>query len=113
MGTADQFVAIVGILPILIGVSLGLELGLNNLAFEREWYKRFLGGIGLKEPIALGVAWLICVRADLDIFSVLLTPAGSQAESTGFGVFLTAAFVAGGKALTMFREIGRLRESAR
>ena len=109
----DQFIPIIAMLSILIGMSLALELGLSKILFEREWYRSFLEGKGLKTPIALGLAWVICYRLDFDIVSIILTPGWAVAESTGVGVLFTAAVVAGGRALTLFRQIMRLREITR
>jgi hypothetical protein len=87
-----------GSLTQLVAIAMLLERGLS-FVFEYHWFKRVSDKVeGIKGPIALGVALLICFTYRFDILAELFEPAGGSGVATAIGIIITATIIAGGSA---------------
>jgi hypothetical protein len=79
------------------------------IVFEHPWFVKRLQGRGIKEIVAVGVAWSVCTTWDLDVFGSVL----SRADHHRLGTILTALTVAGGSKVsqTLF-ELWGIKSSA-
>lgn len=94
----------------LVILAIVLERGLY-LVFDYRHFRKALAQRGVKVPIALAVAWLICWQHDFDIVARIIDPGGA----TVIGTFITATIVAGGSAMamTVFHDVLKLTRDAR
>lgn len=97
------------VLAAVVVLSFVVERGLA-LIFEHRWYVNRFDEMGLKAPIAFVIALLICWGWDFDLVSVVLT----SDDTSFFGIFLTAAVVAGGSkaSLKLFKDIMGVQSEA-
>ena len=79
------------------------------IIFEHPWFVKRLQGRGIKEIIAVGVAWSVCTTWGLDVFGAVL----GHVHHHRLGTILTALTVAGGSKVsqTLF-ELWGIRSSA-
>jgi hypothetical protein len=93
----------------IVVLSFLLERALAIL-FENRWYVKRFGGKGIKEPITVLVAFMICRHWDFDALSVLLVKETTQV----WGHLVTAGIVAGGSkaSLKLFHDVLDIRSSA-
>jgi hypothetical protein len=79
------------------------------IIFEHPWFVKRLQGRGIKEILAVGVAWSVCTTWDLDVFRSVL----AHAHHHRLGTILTALTVAGGSKVsqTLF-ELWGIRSTA-
>ena len=94
----------------LVVLAMLLERGLY-FVFDYRHLRTRLQQKGLKAPLALGVAWLICWYHDFDIIARTIDPG----SATQVGIFITACIVAGGSATAMmlFNDVLKLTRTAR
>lgn len=90
------------VLMMIIVLSFLLERALA-IPFEHRWLGAPLARKGLKEPITVAVAFLICRHWDFDALSVLLVRENTEL----WGHLLTAAIVAGGSkaSIKLFHDV--------
>jgi hypothetical protein len=84
------------ILSVLIERSLALF-------FEQKHISKVLEGKGVKELIAFGVCYFVCIQWSIDIISMILKIDSSKA----IGFVLTAAAIAGGSkaSIKLFQDV--------
>ncbi len=94
----------------LVVLAMLLERGLY-FVFDYRYLRTRLQQKGLKAPLALAVAWVVCWYHDFDIIARTIDP-GSQSQ---IGIFITSCIVAGGSATAMmlFNDVLKLTRSAR
>jgi len=104
------FVNVMVALGKLVILAILLERGLYFIFDYTKWRDK-LEGKGLRAPIALAAAWIICWWYDFDIVAALLDPAAI----TNFGIFITATIVAGvsSAAIVLFQDVMKFGRSAR
>ena len=80
------------------------------LLFEHRLFLKHFKGRGLKEVIALGIAYVICSRWQFDAISLVVT----SEHVTRTGELITAAVIAGGSKASMrlFHDLMGARSSA-
>ena len=67
--------------------------------FEYHWMKALTDRYnGIKGPLALGLAWLVCYLYNFDVLAMLFAPRDAEPVPTQLGVVITAGIVAGGSA---------------
>ena len=110
---SDDFTLILWVLVRLVIFSMLLERALYfifDYKLWREWLDE--GNVGIKAPLAFTAAWFACWNWDFDAVYPVLDP---HAGSTGFGIFITAAIVAGGSqgAMVLFQDVLNFGRKAR
>ena len=84
-----------GAMAMLVVLSLVLERALS-VFFEWGFWKEWLEKRKLRGPIALVSAYVICVFGNFDLFSTVFAKPEGWLSPYSFGVFATAAVIAGG-----------------
>ena len=104
---------VVWALTMLVILSLILERALAVI-FEWGGWREWLASKKLRAPIALGVAYAICIWADFDVLSILFAKENGYTGDFSLGPLITAAVIAGGSkgAILLFQGVlGFGRES--
>ena len=103
---SSHYENILGGLVMLVILSLILERALA-VVFEWGGWREWLAKKKLRAPIALGVAYAICLWADFDILSVLFAKDKGYSEDYSLGPLITAAVIAGGSkgAILLFQGV--------
>lgn len=84
------FENVASVFALLIALSVIIERGLATV-FGWKYYQKFLGGRGLKVPVALAVSFLIAQQVPVDLVALLF-----NGESSLLGQVLTAGLLSGG-----------------
>ena len=97
---------ILGAMAMLVVLSLVLERALS-VFFEWGFWKEWLESRKLRGPIALIAAYFVCVFGNFDLFSTVFAKPAGWLSPYSFGVFATAAVIAGGSkgAILLFQDI--------
>jgi hypothetical protein len=92
----------------IIALSFFVERALS-LVFEHRLYLRHAKDLGLKEPIALLVAFLVARYCDFDALSILLR----RESNDTFGFLITGAVIAGGSkaSIKLFHDLIKAKSS--
>lgn len=78
--------------------------------FEHRLFIKFFGGKGVKEFVALGLAFLVCQRWNFDAISMIVL----TEQTTRLGELITAGVIAGGSkaSIKLFHDLMDVRSSA-
>ena len=97
------------VLATVVVMSILLERALAILFEYRPFVQKF-DGAGVKEPIALIAAFLVCRFWDFDAVSMIIL----QEQTHVFGQVVTAAIIAGGAkgSIKLFRDVMDWRSKA-
>jgi len=97
------------VLLLIIVLAFLIERGLA-IFFENRLFVDRLSGRGIKEFVAFGVAFGVCVYWNFDAFSILMP----QEETRLLGEALTAAVIAGGSkaSIKLFHDLMGVMSSA-
>lgn len=99
----DEWFSAVGLgLAKLVILAFFIERALF-FVFDYSRWRDKINGKGIRAPIALLFAWLVCWYYDFDVVAPLLSPEGE----TQIGVFITALIAAGGSAaaIKLFQDV--------
>ena len=99
---SDSMVYVLYALGKLVIFALLLERGLFFIFDYSKWREK-IEGKGIRAPVSLAFAWIICWWYDFDIWAALFDPDAI----TPYGIFLTATIVAGGSsgAIVLFQKV--------
>ena len=102
----NHWESILGAVAMLVVLSLVLERALI-VFFEWGIWKEWLEKRKLRGPIALAAAYFLCVYGKFDLFSILFAKSEGWPAPLSFGVFATAAVIAGGSkgAILLFQDM--------
>lgn len=99
--------AIAKVLFLFLVLSLVFESAMSAI-FDWRVFIRYFEGRGVKTPLLVAIAFLMCVQYDLDIVHDLLVALGETGTgATTAGQFFTALLIAGGSG-GIFRIFSRL-----
>ena len=103
---SSHYENVLGALIMLVILSLILERALA-VVFEWSVWREWLVAKKLRAPIALGVAYVICIWADFDVLSVLFAKENGYSGDFSLGPLITAAVIAGGSkgAILLFQGV--------
>src|SRR5688572_14197699 len=91
----EYYQTVLGAIALVIVLSLVLERALS-VPFEWGVWDKWLEAKKLRAPIALIVAWLVCVHMQFDMLQYLTKAEKSWVGPFSIGTLLTAAVIAGG-----------------
>ena len=102
----EYYQTVLGAIALVIVLSLALERALS-VPFEWGVWDKGLEAKRLRAPIALLVAWLVCVHMQFDLLQYLTKAEKSWVGPFSIGTILTAAVIAGGSkgAILLFQGI--------
>ena len=102
----EYYQTALGAIALVIVLSLALERALS-VPFEWGVWDKWLEAKKLRAPIALVVAWLVCVHMQFDMLQYLTRAEKSWVGPFSLGTLLTAAVIAGGSkgAILLFQGI--------
>jgi hypothetical protein len=86
---------VLGAIVIVVVLALVLERGLS-LFFEWGVWKEWLERKKLRGPLAFAAAYFTCLYGKFDLLAILFAKAEGWSSPASFGVFATAAIIAGG-----------------
>ncbi len=81
-----------------------------SIVFEHRLYIQIFNNRGLKEFISFGFAFIICLKWQFDVISIIL----SSEKSSSVGIIITALIIAGGSkgSVKIFRDLMKIKSSA-
>lgn len=83
------------VLFVFLAISVVFEAAMSAL-FDWRIYIRYFEGRGVKTPILVGVALLVCFHYDLDILHNVLEGLGRSEQKQQIGMIITAFLISGG-----------------
>lgn len=102
----DYYQSVLGALALIVVLALVLERALS-VPFEWSLWSKWLEDKKLRAPIALVVAWVICVQMQFDLLPILTKADKAWQGTFAIGTFITAGVIAGGSkgAILLFQGI--------